>query len=40
LVCRTAGLEQGGGRRLQFTINLEEAELFDPETGFRTSRER
>lgn len=40
LVCRTAGLEQGGGRRLQFTIDLEKADLFDPETGFRTSRER
>ena len=33
LICRCARWEEGGGRRLQFAINLEKASLFDAETG-------
>jgi multiple sugar transport system ATP-binding protein len=35
LICRTAGWEEGGGRRLQFAIDPEKASLFDAETGLR-----
>ena len=35
LICRTFAWEQGGGRRLQFTIDLSNTHLFDAETGQR-----
>ena len=40
LIARVARWEEGGGRRLQFVIDLEEAALFDPETGLRMARNR
>jgi multiple sugar transport system ATP-binding protein len=40
LICRTARWAEGGGRRLQFAIDLEKAILFDPETGLRATRGR
>jgi multiple sugar transport system ATP-binding protein len=40
LVCRTARWEEGGGRRLQFAIDLAKASLFDAETGLRATRDR
>jgi multiple sugar transport system ATP-binding protein len=39
LICRTAHWEEGGGRRLQFAINLGKASLFDAETGLPAIRE-
>lgn len=38
LICRTARWEEGGGRRLQFAIDLAKASLFDAETGLRATR--
>jgi multiple sugar transport system ATP-binding protein len=40
LICRTAHWEEGGGRRLQFAIDLAKASLFDAETGLRATRDR
>jgi multiple sugar transport system ATP-binding protein len=40
LICRTARWDEGGGRRLQFKIDLEKASLFDGETGFQAARDR
>jgi multiple sugar transport system ATP-binding protein len=40
LICRTARWEEGGGRRLQFAIDLAKASLFDGETGLRMTRDR
>jgi multiple sugar transport system ATP-binding protein len=39
LICQTARWDQGGGRRLQFGIDLAKAHLFDAETGQRTTSE-
>jgi multiple sugar transport system ATP-binding protein len=40
LICRSVRWEEGGGRRLQFAIDLEKACLFDAETGSRATRDR
>jgi multiple sugar transport system ATP-binding protein len=40
LICRTVRWEEGGGRRLQFVIDLEKASFFDAETGLQTTRDR
>jgi multiple sugar transport system ATP-binding protein len=40
LICRTACWEEGGGRRLQFAIDLAKASLFDAETGLPATRDR
>lgn len=40
LVARVARWAEGGGRRLQFVLDLQKAALFDPETGLRMARDR
>jgi multiple sugar transport system ATP-binding protein len=40
LIARATRWEEGGGRRLQFVIDLQKAALFDPETGLRLARDR
>jgi multiple sugar transport system ATP-binding protein len=40
LIARVACWEEGGGRRLQFVIDLQKASLFDAETGLRMARDR
>jgi multiple sugar transport system ATP-binding protein len=40
LIARVGRWEEGGGRRLQFFIDLQKAALFDPETGLGTTQSR